>query len=138
MYRVQKVIFESDSVTPREVVNQYDFPDLLEATKYFQILENAVLISMNEDPPRILSKRSKGFSKDSIKQYYLNQACDFMNLYHIIYGNLLQQNLVSDLEDRSYDQLIEKILIEARTVDDPAIRQPILNELILKLVKRRN
>ena len=136
MFEVQKVFYDSDNIHIREVLATYSAADLMAAYRLFNQLDNAVLLDL--DTGSVIDKKSSGFDKLTIKQYYLSLACDLLDIEHKDYSFYLETGRINQEIDDSYNRILHKLLMEGLSVDDPGIRNPLINELVIFLLGESN
>lgn len=122
-YLIQVVQYEPDQVTVRNVLKEVRHSDLLDAFQIFNHFRNALIIDLKEN--KLIAKKSTGFRHQQIKQYYLNFVCEQM---HRSYMRLKDLKISEDV-DESFNRLIDRILIENLDLNDPSVKDPIMNEL---------
>ena len=133
LYIVQDLQYEPDHIHVKEILEETEYSDLLDAYKKFASLDNAILIEKTGNSSFQIAKSSRGFSKEQMKQFYLDEACDILGMHHLLYSSLC----IDEITDMGFDHLIERILTEELNPRAGSVRGPIVNELVHHLIERR-
>ena len=119
---LQIVQYKPDHVHIEKIIQEIDLGNEMDA---FQMMENFLNCVLIYDK-KIIAKKSAGFNPLRIKQFCLAKVCDRLRIGHLFYSDLN----ISKETDRTFNELIYRILLEERELYDAQILAPIENELM--------